>query len=38
LLTSVLTIVIGLVTYKVFVRHTFISTLLNGKRHPLKAN
>ena len=37
LLTSVLTIVVGLVTYKVFVRHTFISTLLNGKRHPLKS-
>ena len=37
LLTSVLTIVMGLVTYKVFVRHTFISTLLNGKRHPLKS-
>jgi glucan biosynthesis protein C len=37
LLTSVLTIVIGLVTYKVFVRHTFISTLLNGKRHPLRS-
>jgi peptidoglycan/LPS O-acetylase OafA/YrhL len=37
LLTSVLTIAIGLVTYKVFVRHTFISTLLNGKRHPLKS-
>ena len=37
LLTSVLTIAMGLVTYKVFVRHTFISTLLNGKRHPLKS-
>ena len=36
-LSSALTILLGLLSYKVFVRHTFISILLNGKRHPLRS-
>ena len=37
-LTSILTVAIGLISYKVLVRHTVISNLLNGKRHLLRAN
>jgi hypothetical protein len=35
-LSSSLTIFLGLLSYKVLVRHTVISNLLNGKRHPLR--
>jgi hypothetical protein len=28
---------LGLLSYKVLVRHTVISNLLNGKRHPFGA-
>lgn len=37
-LSSILTIFLGLLSYKVLVRHTIISNLLNGKRHPIRAN
>ena len=37
LLTTVMTITVGLVSYKVLVRHTLISKLLNGKRHPFRS-
>jgi peptidoglycan/LPS O-acetylase OafA/YrhL len=36
LLTTLLAIAIGLVTYKLFVRHTPISLLLNGTVHPIR--
>lgn len=36
LLTTLTTIFIGLISYKLFVRHTVISNLLNGRRHPLR--
>ena len=35
LLTTLMTIFIGLISYKLLVRHTLISTLLNGRRHPI---
>ena len=35
-ITTVLSIGVGLISYKLFVRHTFMSTLLNGKRHPVR--
>ena len=35
-LTCILTVAIGLISYKVLVRHTVISNLLNGKRHPIR--
>ena len=37
LLTTLMTIFIGLISYKLLVRHTLISTLLNGRRHPIGA-
>ncbi len=37
LLTTLMTIFIGLLSYKLLVRHTLISKLLNGKRHPLSS-
>ncbi len=37
LLTTLMTITVGLVSYKLLVRHTFISNLLNGRRYPLRA-
>jgi glucan biosynthesis protein C len=36
-LSSTLTLFLGLLSYKVLVRHTVISNLLNGKRHPFGA-
>jgi glucan biosynthesis protein C len=36
-LSSTLTLFLGLLGYKVLVRHTVISNLLNGKRHPFGA-
>jgi glucan biosynthesis protein C len=35
-LSGSLTLFFGLLSYKVLVRHTVISNLLNGKRHPLR--
>lgn len=37
LLTTLMTIVFGLISYKLLVRHTLISNLLNGIRHPIRA-
>lgn len=36
LLTTLMTILTGFISYKLLVRHTVISTLLNGRRHPFR--